>query len=60
MYSKHGLNYVGLFGSAARGETHSHSDIDLLIDFRETISLFDLARFKIDLQNYLGKKLIYP
>ena len=57
MYKRQGINYLGLFGSFARGEETPKSDIDLLIDFNETKSLFDLARVKIYLQESLGRKV---
>lgn len=57
LYQEQGITYVGLFGSYARGEETSQSDIDLLVDFNETKSLFDLARLKISLQENLGKKV---
>jgi uncharacterized protein len=57
LYKKQGVNYIGLFGSSARSETTPQSDIDLLIDFNETISLFDLAHLKLNLQDVLGKKV---
>ncbi|MEQ1746282.1 MAG: nucleotidyltransferase domain-containing protein [Saprospiraceae bacterium] len=35
---------VGVFGSFARGEETSESDIDILVDFGETrLTLFDLV-----------------
>jgi hypothetical protein len=33
------VNYLGLFGSYARGEADAQSDVDLLVDFLETPSL---------------------
>jgi predicted nucleotidyltransferase len=38
-----------LFGSYARGEQTPESDIDLLVEFSETIDLFDF----VDLTDYL-------
>ncbi len=38
-----------LFGSYARGDATSNSDIDLLVEFSETIDMFDF----VALQNYL-------
>ena len=32
---------VWLFGSAARGELHAASDVDLLIDFEAPVTLFE-------------------
>lgn len=57
MYKKYGIDYLGLFGSSARGETTPESDVDLLIDFNEVKSLFDLARIKLSFQDILGKKV---
>jgi len=57
MYKNQGINYLGLFGSFARGENNYQSDIDLLIDFDETKSLFDLVNIQLFFQNTLGKKV---
>jgi uncharacterized protein len=57
MYKKHGISYLGIFGSFARGEETRESDIDLLIDFNETKSLFDLAEVKLYFQDMLGRKV---
>lgn len=57
MLKEQGVSYLGLFGSYARGEETQQSDIDLMIDFDETKSLFDLADIKIQLQEKLGKKV---
>lgn len=51
------ISYLALFGSYARGEQRPDSDIDFLIDFDTTQSLFDLARVKIQFQELLGKKV---
>lgn len=42
---------IGVFGSVVRGDNNSKSDIDMLVEFSEPISMF---RF-IDLEEYLGK-----
>lgn len=42
----HGVQNVRVFGSVARHEDESTSDLDLLVDFEENRSLFDLIRFK--------------
>ena len=57
MYENQGVNYLGLFGSFSRGEETLQSDIDLLIDFDSTKSLFDLANIKLYFQEKLGKKV---
>ena len=44
---------IGLFGSVARNEETSSSDIDILYSFNSPISLFGL----VDIQNALQKNL---
>ena len=39
---QNGITYLGLFGSYARGEQNSKSDVDLLVNFNKRYSLFDL------------------
>jgi predicted nucleotidyltransferase len=43
------INRIGVFGSYARGDTHSGSDVDVLVEFSEPISLIQL----VSLENYL-------
>ena len=40
----HGINYLALFGSRARGDAKPESDVDLLVKFNKNVSLFDLIR----------------
>lgn len=44
---------IGVFGSFARKEARSDSDVDILVDFREGADLFDL----IGLSDYLEEKI---
>jgi predicted nucleotidyltransferase len=37
---QYNIDFLGLFGSYARGEADENSDIDLLVEFSETPSLF--------------------
>ena len=54
-----GVDAVFLFGSVARGEAASGSDLDLLLDFSPDarIGLFDLARLNRLLKERLGCKI---
>ncbi len=46
---------IGLFGSYARNEQNSTSDIDLIVEFKDnTQNLYDLKR---DLKAYIQQKL---
>jgi len=48
-------NRVRLFGSVARGDDGPDSDIDLLVDFDQDSSLFDLMRMTRELEELLGR-----
>jgi predicted nucleotidyltransferase len=54
---QYGPERIGLFGSFARGEEQPESDIDILVKFKETISLLDLVRIHNELSLRLGKKI---
>lgn len=45
---------ISLFGSVARGESNSESDIDFLVDFEPTSSLLDLIHLEEALRDLLG------
>ena len=55
--SKYCIDEVFLFGSYARGEAHSGSDVDIYCSRGKIRSLYDLVDFKEDLENALGKKV---
>jgi len=52
--SKYGAYNVRVFGSVARGEADSESDIDLLVYMEPGRSLFDLGGLLMDLQDLLN------
>lgn len=47
---KHGIRMFALFGSILRPDFRDQSDIDILIEFRKPVSLFDLARIEEELK----------
>lgn len=51
--SRHGATNVRLFGSVARGEESSGSDIDLLATLEPGRTLFDLAAIRSELEELL-------
>lgn len=53
--ARHHASRVCLFGSVARGEERPDSDIDLLIDFDDDSSLFDLIQMTRELEDLLGR-----
>lgn len=54
--SKYGAYNIRVFGSSSREEDHDNSDIDLLVDFDEGRSLFDLIGFKQELEEHFGRE----
>lgn len=48
-----------VFGSFARGEETSNSDLDLLVDYDKDsrVSLLDIVRFKLDLEKIIGREV---
>ena len=51
------VDRIGVFGSYARGDQKKRSDIDFLVTFDESISLFTLAGLHIYLEEQLGRKV---
>lgn len=45
---------IGVFGSVARNEHGTESDLDLLVEFDAPVSLFDLVRLEDELEERLG------
>jgi len=52
----YGIRRLGLFGSAARGEMHEDSDIDVVVELKEP-DLLILADIKTDLEEQLGMRV---
>lgn len=46
-----------LFGSYVRGEQEEGSDVDILVEFREAIGLFEFMRLEFELEDELGLKV---
>ncbi|HBX52195.1 MAG: hypothetical protein A2275_03615 [Bacteroidetes bacterium RIFOXYA12_FULL_35_11] len=51
------IKRLGVFGSFARNELKSNSDIDILIKFKNTPSLLQLIKIENDLSEKLGYKV---
>ncbi len=51
----YGVLHASLFGSVARGEQRTDSDIDLLIDLPPGASLMDVSRLGLALEDALGR-----
>jgi len=55
--SKYSPSLVGIFGSYARNEQTTSSDIDILIDFEHKVTLLDLIGLEQELSELLGIKV---
>lgn len=54
---RYGARNVRIFGSAARGDDHPDSDIDVLVDLEPGRSLLDQTGLWLDLQELLGRRV---
>ncbi len=52
-----GAGSLSIFGSVARDEAGPDSDVDVLIEFDRHLSLFDLGRIQIRLEEILGQRV---
>jgi hypothetical protein len=48
---------IGVFGSVVRGEQERESDVDILVEFSQPISLFRYADLESALEKVLGSKV---
>jgi uncharacterized protein len=48
---------IGIFGSYARNENNSESDLDILVSFDSDITLFDIIGLEQELTKKLGVKV---
>jgi predicted nucleotidyltransferase len=53
----HGARDIRVFGSTARGDAGTESDVDFLVEFEEGRSLLDHAALLVDLEALLGRKV---
>jgi predicted nucleotidyltransferase len=56
LQEKYKVKEIGIFGSYVRREQNENSDVDILVDFSETIGLFEFA----GLEQYLTQKIDIP
>jgi predicted nucleotidyltransferase len=54
---QYGVTDIRVFGSAARGDDTTQSDIDFLIEMEPGRSLFDMGGLLMDLETLLGCKV---
>jgi len=54
---KNNVKRAGFFGSYARGEQKKKSDVDILVELDNNLSLYDVIGIKIELQKKLKKRV---
>ena len=54
---KYKIAEIGIFGSYIRGEQKKESDIDILVEFSEPISLLDLIAAENYISDLIGRKV---
>ena len=54
---QYGVSNIRVFGSVARGDADADSDVDLLVDVADGISLLDLVRCRRAMQELCGREI---
>lgn len=57
MQAKYGVRSIAVFGSVARDEATDASDIDILVDLDERVSLLGFVELKLFLEDKLGVRV---
>ena len=57
LLSKHNPRKIGIFGSFARNQQSTSSDIDILVDFKEQKSILELIEIEMELEDALKRKV---
>ena len=56
-YKEFKVKSLSIFGSVARDEANAESDVDLLVEFEQTVGLFTFVRLQQYLETILGCKV---
>ena len=57
LHDRYPISVLYLFGSVARDEAQSDSDIDLLVEFYKPVGLFEFIALQQELERILGCKV---
>lgn len=53
-FARLGVKSLAVFGSVARGNDSSESDLDILVNFNRPVGLFEFIRLKLRLEQLTG------
>jgi predicted nucleotidyltransferase len=53
----HNVTKAGIFGSYVRGDMKYNSDVDMLVEIKDRISILDFVGLKLELEEVLGKRV---
>lgn len=57
LQSKYAVKKLGIFGSVARGDQEKDSDLDVLVEFSQPISLFQFLELEEQLSLVTGRRV---
>jgi predicted nucleotidyltransferase len=57
IFKKYGVTRAAVFGSYARGEQKKNSDIDLLVELPDKMTLFGVIGLKLELEGALKRNV---
>jgi predicted nucleotidyltransferase len=55
--SRYSVTYLGVFGSYVRGQNRPESDLDVLVEFDQSPTIFQFLRLRRHLTTLLGVKV---
>jgi predicted nucleotidyltransferase len=54
---QHGIKKAAIFGSFVKGEVKSSSDVDVLVEIQNDMSLLDFVGMKLELEAAINRKV---
>jgi predicted nucleotidyltransferase len=54
---QYGITKAAIFGSLAKGEAKTSSDIDILVEIKSDMSLLDFVGMKLELEEAINRKV---
>lgn len=57
VFARRPITKAGVFGSFAKGKATADSDVDILVELNEKISLLEFVAIKLELEDLLERKV---